>query len=115
MKIEYETSKIENYFNDLKKMNKKIGKELTKVVKKRYDQLRAAETFSSYLNTRLGNPHKLSHDLIGYYGVNVSSNVRLIIKPKAESLEPSVLKTCDTVIIRGVEDYHGKKQEWLIP
>lgn len=96
-------------------MNKKAGQKYTKAIKKRYDQLRAAKMFDIFLSTRLGNPHKLYPDLNGYYGINVSGNIRLIIKPDTESIEPNVLKTCDTVIIKGVEDYHGGKQEWLIP
>ena len=114
LQIEYESERIEEYFNDLNKMKRKIGAELTKAVKKRYDQLKAAKTFQIYLSTGLGRPHKLDHDLSGYYGIGLSGNERLIVRPKAEGLEPEVLMDCDTVIIKGVEDYHGKKQEWLI-
>ncbi len=113
--IDFETSKIKSYFDDWNKTKKKIGPQLARTTKKRHDQLKAAKTFGIYLSVGLGNPHRLYHDLDGYYGVYVSGNVRLIIKPVAESLELNILKNCDTVIIKGVEDYHGGKHEWRIP
>lgn len=115
MNIEYETKRVEKYFDDLSEMNKKIGNDLTRMVKKRYDSLKASKSFYIYLSTRLGNPHKLSHGLEGCYGISVSGNYRLVVKPIVESLEPEALKACDTIEIKGVEDYHGGKQEWIIP
>ena len=88
---------------------------MTKQVKKRYNQLKAADNFIIYLNTRLGNPHSLSGELEGYYAVNITANKRLIIRPKTDSLDYDSLKMCETVIVKGVLDYHGKKYEWLIP
>jgi plasmid maintenance system killer protein len=113
--VEYETSSIKSYFDDFTYMNEKIGNDLTKAVKKRFDQLKASRTFGVYLSTGLGKPHRLYYDLDGYYGVSLSANIRLIIKPDSVSLELCVLNKCDSVIIKGVEDYHGKKQEWIIP
>ena len=52
---------------------------------------------------------------MGYYEVTITGNVRLIVKPDAESLEPEALKDFMTVVIKGVMDYHGRKNEWLIP
>jgi len=96
-------------------MKKKIGKDKTKATKKRYDQLKAANNFSQYLSLGLGKPHSLTGNHKGYYGVNITGNLRVIIRPDTESLNPISLKECDIVIIKGVEDYHGKKNEWLIP
>lgn len=115
MEFQYESHSVKKYFSDFELMKKKIGKALTRNIKKRYDQLKAAANFSIYLSTGLGRPHLLVGNLKGYYGLSISGDVRLVVKPDAESLDPVSLKECDTVIIRGVMDYHGQKHEWLIP
>jgi proteic killer suppression protein/toxin YoeB len=113
--IEYESESLQIIFNDYELIKKKIGKDRARTTKKRIDQLKASVNFSIYLTTGLGKPHLLYENLKGYYGVSITGNVRLIIRPKAESTEPAVLKKCDTVIIKGVMDYHGNKNEWIIP
>lgn len=115
MKFQYENQAVEKCFDDFDLMKRKIGKDLTRNIKKRYDQLKAAANFGIYLTTGLGKPHPLTGNLKGYYGISVSVNIRLIVKPDAESLDPASLIKCDSVIIKGVVDYHGQKQEWLIP
>ncbi len=114
VKFKYERT-VEEYFSDFKLMKKKIGVDLTRGVKKRYDQLKAAANFSIYLSTGLGKSHSLVGNLKGCYGINISGNIRLIVKPNVENLDPVSLKKCDLVIIKGVMDYHGQKHEWLIP
>ena len=115
MLIEYESESVEKIFNDFDLMKKMIGYERARAIKKRIDQLKASVSFNIYLTTGLGKPHLLYGDLKGYCGIKITGNVRLIAKPKAKSLEPEALKACDTVILRGVVDYHGGKNEWLIP
>ena len=41
----------------------------------------------------------------------------VIIKPKTKDLSVESLKNCDTLIIEGVIDYHGKRKKfsWIIP
>lgn len=97
-------------------MKKLIGEELTRAVKKRYDQLKSANTFWIYLCTGLGKPHSLT-DMYGCYGVHITANWRMVIQPIAENTSPEALKKCDTVKIKGVVDYHGKgsKNNWIIP
>ncbi|MCD6321731.1 MAG: type II toxin-antitoxin system YoeB family toxin, partial [Clostridiales bacterium] len=101
MIIEYETSGIIKYFEDFSLMQKKIGADLTRAVKNRCNQLMAAKSYGIYLSTGLGKPHRLYYNLNGYYGVNLTGNVRLIIRPESESLKPKVLNECDTVHIKG--------------
>ncbi len=114
MQIEYERDSVGKYFKDFSLMIKKYGIERTRLIKNRIDQLKAATTFSKYLEIGLGKPHQLMENLKGYYGVSITGNIRLILRPDSESLEPNMLNECDTVIIRGVLDYHGKKDEWII-
>jgi len=115
VEIQFENDSVKELFSDFELMKKKIGKELTRATKKRYDQLKAAANFNIYLSTGLGKPHPLTGGLKGYYGISISGNVRLVVKPDIESLDPVSLKKCDVVIIKGVVDYHGQKYDWLIP
>lgn len=114
MQIELD-SELKKYFDDFSLMQKTIGKDLTKTIKRRYDNLRAANNFYIYLNTGLGKPHSLQGNHKGLYGISVSANQRLIVQPITNDLSTEALKNCDTIIIKGVEDYHGTKNEWLIP
>jgi len=115
VKLGYENPSVERCFSDFDLMRRKIGNDLARGAKKRHDQLRAAANFSIYLNTGLGKPHPLFGNLKGYYGISISGNIRLVVKPDAESLDPDSLKKCDSILIKGVMDYHGQKHEWLIP
>ncbi len=115
MEIAYENNDVKNVFTDFELMKKKIGIEKTKAVKKRLDQLKAAPNFSIYLTTGLGKPHPLFENLKGYYGIGITGNYRLVIKPDSINLNPEELINCDTFIIKGVMDYHGRKIDWLIP
>ncbi|MGB3932296.1 MAG: hypothetical protein WBL73_01125 [bacterium] len=115
MKLKYEKPAVEKYFSNFDLMRRTIGKNLARSIKKRCNQLEAAPNFYVYLSTRLGNPHPLYGNFKGCYGVSITGNIRLIVKPDVGGVDPATLMKCDSVIIKGVVDYHGKKQEWLIP
>ena len=59
------------------------------------------------MNTGLGIPHPLSNKLKDYYAIRITGNYRLIVRPESLS--------SDKIIIKGVLDYHGDKNEWIIP
>lgn len=98
-------------------MKKEIGAELTKAVKKRYNQIVAFTSFSALQQSGIGKMESLEGDRNGSYLLRVSANYRLIVKPKTKDLSTESLKSCDTLIIEGVIDYHGKgkKFSWIIP
>lgn len=115
MELKFENRVVAKYFNDFHLIKRKIGLQSARQIKKRYDQLGAAPNFSIYLNTGFGKPHSLSGDLKGCYGISIDGNVRLVVRPGTKDLDPASLKTCDSVIIKGVVNYHGRKKEWLFP
>ena len=113
--IKYDNNKVEQAFSDFSKMKKKHGEDLTKQIKYRLDHLVAMPNFQEYLTLRLGNPHSLEGDLKGCYGVTASGNIRIIIKPICDALTQESLSKCDEVILKGLCDYHGQKNKWIIP
>jgi proteic killer suppression protein/toxin YoeB len=115
VEIEYANNAVSKYFMDFGLMGKKKGMDMAKAVKRRFDQLRAADTFLDFLSLGLGKPHQLTANLNGRYGISVTGNVRLIVRPVVERLDSASLGTCKTIIIEGVVDYHGTKIEWIIP
>lgn len=107
MEIQFENQKTEKIMKNMKLLTTKIGLEMTKKVKLRYNQIEASENFQQYINTGLGIPHPLNNDLKGYYGIRITGNYRLIVKPETLGSKK--------ILIKGVLDYHGNKNEWIIP
>lgn len=121
MTIVYANPKIQILFSDLenvagskKLLQKQIGIDLARMSKTRMKQLKAARFFKNYLDNHIGNPHSLEGNLDTFYGVDLNAHIRLIIQPVPPDLSPEALKTCETVKIIGIIDYHGGKNEWLI-
>ena len=118
MLIIYENDWIKELFSDISDVSNSrnlLHKERAFAAKKRKLQIEAATNFMSYLNLRIGKPHCLSGDLSGYYAIDINAHTRLIIKPQSEDLSPEALAKCDAVILKGIIEYHGGKNEWLIP
>lgn len=113
--ISYESQKVQRLFSDYNAMWKKIGDEKTKRIKKHMDRLKASPTFMSFVKLGLGQPHSLTGDLSGCYAITVTGNTRLIVEPVCEILSPTALAACTEIMVKGVGDYHGEKNEWIIP
>ncbi len=98
-------------------MKEAIGVDLTKSVKKRYNQIISFSSFSALQLSGIGKMESLKGNRKGSYSLWVSANYRLIVKPKSKDRSTENLKKCDTLIIEGVIDYHGKgtKYNWIIP
>lgn len=92
-------------------MMKKIPLEWVRTIKKIMSQLIAADNFGIYLSLGLGKPEQL----VGYknitYSLHVTANIRLIIELNASQ---DTIKICDEIKVKGVSDYHGKKDNWYI-
>lgn len=122
MFITYDDSYIEELITDISDVSnsknllqKKIGKDRAIVLKKRKNQIEAAANFKSYLSFHIGNPHLLHGDLEGLCAVDINAHTRLIVKPISDDMSAESFEMCDTVILKGLVEYHGDKNEWLIP
>ena len=115
MQIEADDKKLNKLLNDVDMLKKTIGLDMTKSLKKRIDQLRAADNFKEYLDIGLGDPHSLVGNLDNLYGIKINRNYRLIVEPISKKLDDDSLKKCKKVNLKGVADYHDGKCEWIIP
>ena len=115
MEIQVNDKKVNKVVSDYNNIIKKIGIDMTKQYKKRIDQLIAAKNFKEFLDIGLGDPHPLTGNLDGFFGIRLNKNYRLIVEPLSESLDIDALRKCEKVILKGVADYHGGKCEWIIP
>lgn len=122
MRINYDNETVKTLISDLDNivssknlLQKKIGQLLTKNVKKRKNEIEASSNFAAYLLMGLGKPHKLEGNLSNCYAINLTGNFRLIVKPESEDLSQESLKKCESVIIKGVVDYHGNTENWIVP
>lgn len=114
MIIGYSNSKVEKEFLNFAQMQKHVGSDITRQVKKITNRLKAAPTMAVYLQLGLGKPHRLSGELNNSYGIFLTKNYRLVISPVGGNTS-ELLENCREIIIKGVLDYHGNKYNWLIP
>lgn len=75
-----------------KLMKRAIGNELTRAVKRRYNQMISFSSFTALQQSRIGKMESLDGDRKGSYSLTVSANYRLIVKPKAKDLSAESLK-----------------------
>lgn len=116
MHILYESKKVETLFEeDFLGMKKRLNFQMVKKIVQIENWLRASDTFYMYLSTKLGKPHSLKGNLEGCYGITITGNYRLVVCPVPNVRTPEALKICDTVLVKGAVDYHGEKDNWIIP
>ncbi|MCD8294806.1 MAG: type II toxin-antitoxin system RelE/ParE family toxin [Clostridia bacterium] len=96
--------------------NKNKGSALAESVRRHCKTIMDFKDFWTLLQSHHGHIESLQGELKGCYSIRLSPNHRLIVKPKSRSLSAENLKKCDTVIIIGVVDYHGRgsKINWFI-
>lgn len=116
MQFTYYDDKVQKILCNPKILQRKVGLEIGKKIKQRINQLEAANNFNEYLTKlKFGNPHLLQGNLDKCYGISITGNYRIIVEPIVEDLNIENLKKCKILKIRGVLDYHGGKNEWIIP
>lgn len=116
MQLECQDEKVRKILCDSKTLQKKVGLEIGRKIKQRMNQLEAADNFNQYLTKiGFGKPHPLDGDLDKCYGISITANYRIVVEPLKVELDMESLKNCKVLNIKGVLDYHGGKNEWIIP
>lgn len=111
LEITYANRNVEKYFSDYTKMQKKLPLDWVRKIKKHIDRLKAADTFGVFLSLGLGKPEQLSGYENVTYSLHLSSNVRLIMELKTFK---GKIEECTAIELKGVNDYHGDKENWYI-
>lgn len=116
MDIEYANNKIERVMTDAKLLVKKVGAPNAKTIIKRLNQLSAFSNIAELMRSGIDNPHPLNNNLYGNIGWSITGNLRFVLDiglAKNEKYsEVAYLK--EKITIKGVTDYHGGKDEWII-
>lgn len=116
MQFEYKDEKVQKILCDAKTLQRKVGLEIGRKIKQRMNQLEAADNFNEYLTKiAFGKPHPLEGNLNKCYGISITANYRIVVEPLETKLDLESLKNCKILNIKGVLDYHGGKNEWIIP
>ena len=115
MHLEIHNQKLEKLLSNPNKLVRKIGVEMARMIKQRFNEMKSSPNFKAYLSYGIGKPHLLTGNLDKLYGINLNKNYRLIVEPLVEDLNDTRLKECNNVNVKGVVDYHDGKIEWLIP
>ncbi|MBE0336042.1 plasmid maintenance system killer protein [Paenibacillus sp. 28ISP30-2] len=104
MNISYTSTKLEKVLTN----ERLIKREYTAFYKKlinRMSELRAANNLDEIPHVPPPNRHKLSGDYNDCWGIDVSKNYRIVLRPIGD-WESTDLKTIRNVEIITVEDYH---------
>lgn len=116
MQVIFSNRDVQKIVKDSQKLQKKVGLEIGRSLKKRLNQLESANNFNEYLTqSALGKPHPLSGNSDDCYGIVITKNYRLIVKPISDKLDMESLKECKIIDMKGVLEYHDGKNEWIIP
>lgn len=107
-------NKLEDIIADEKELIITIGPLLAKLLKQRINQIQSFDNFYEYRISGLGKPHPLQGDLSDCFGIHLTGNYRMCIKPLTEDLSNNGLKECVEAELKGVLDYHGDKYSWVL-
>lgn len=104
MKVSFATKKLEKILTN-ERMIKKYYTEYYQKVTNRMSEIRVANNLDEIPHVPPPRRHKLQGDYNGCWGIDVSRNFRIILRPLGDWQE-SDLKTVREVIILSIEDYH---------
>ena len=116
MEIQYSNKNVRKILLSHKEIQRKVGNNIGKTIIKRIEQLRATKSLYEYIMfIKLGSPHHLKGNMNKYLSISITGNYRLIIEPLETKLDLESLKCCSKIDVKGVLDYHGGREEWIIP
>ncbi len=112
MDIEFKSKKLQKICNTQKLLIKEFGKEQAEKIRRRLDELRAADNLQDISYLPPSRCHELTGNLKGKFSVDLRHPYRLIFEP-AEAPVPLKqdggieLEKVHAVTILDVEDTHG--------
>lgn len=111
MDIEFRTTKDRKLYSEERRLQKQFGAKLSRVIRRRLDQLRAASCLED-LRRAPGRTHELTGNRTGQIASRLDGNYRLVFVP-AEDPPPSLSDggidwtRVQSIRIVEVVDYHG--------
>ena len=104
MDIEFASTRMEKDLNNRRRIAKKYG-HIQTALENRLSELWAADSLGDITSEPPPRRHKLTGDRADCWGVNVSKNWRIVLKPIGE-FEYDDLHTITKIKIVSIEDYH---------
>ena len=96
-------NKLKKAFKSERELNATYGKELARNILKRISVLECANSLAMVPDAPPTRRHKLTGKFKGCWGIDISKNYRLIIKPIVETENLSEIKEVDII---DIVDYH---------
>ena len=117
MKLIANNNKVHKFFNNFDKISKKHGIEFAKRLQKRLSELEAVQNIKELFELKLGNPHFLKGQFDSCISISITGNFRLLLETGINQKNRNVqeVEMLEEIEIKGVVDYHGNKNEWIIP
>lgn len=116
MEIDYINTKVKKALTDAEQLVKKVGHDTARAILKRKSQLEAFSNIGELMRSGIDNPHLLENNLYGCIGWSVTGNLRFILDiglKKDEKYSQEMYRK-EEITIKGVMDYHGGKDKWII-
>ena len=103
LQFEYHDEKVRKILCDAKVLQRKVGLEIGRKVKRRMNELESADNFNLYLTqVGLGKPHPLTGNLDKCYGIHITANYRIVVEPLETELDMESLKNCKLLNIKSL-------------
>lgn len=112
MDILFQTRKIQKICNDFGRLQKEYGQRQAKLIRRRLDELRAADVLADIGRLPPARCHELGGDREGQLAVDLKHPYRLIFEPYHDPIPRKQDHGLDwtrvtVILIIEVEDYHG--------
>lgn len=98
MDIEYKTRKLEKICTIAYEADIEYGKEMTEIIHRRIDQIKASDSIKTLVIGKIGRCHQLRGNRVWQYAMDLKHPFRLIFRLKEKEIE--------VVNILEITDYH---------
>lgn len=112
MDIQFDSRQLEKDFNDLKRLKRKYGEENARRIRRRLDEIRAADRLEDLRALQQCRCHELTGDRKGQLSVDVLQPYRLIFVPAHDPIPRKESGGLDwanvtAILILEIADTHG--------